>query len=59
MKVALISMFFSLHYVSGVIPQEIGNLHISERLYLQFNKLIGSIPGELFNISTLTRVQCQ
>nr|XP_009766970.1 PREDICTED: probable LRR receptor-like serine/threonine-protein kinase At3g47570 isoform X1 [Nicotiana sylvestris] len=44
---------FNTNNLTGVIPEEIGNLHKLETLYLQFNELSGSIPEELFNISTL------
>ncbi|XP_071918301.1 uncharacterized protein [Coffea arabica] len=47
---------FHLHYLIGVIPEEMSNLHKLEALYLIFNELNGSIPVGIFNLSTLSVV---
>ncbi|KAG5568470.1 hypothetical protein H5410_064517, partial [Solanum commersonii] len=56
MLATLVNLIWNSGYtLTGVIPREIGNLHKLEIFHLQFNQLSGSIPEELFNISTLKR----
>ncbi|XP_057799511.1 receptor kinase-like protein Xa21 [Salvia miltiorrhiza] len=48
----LFSYSFEISCFAGLIPTEFGQLYL-ESLLLQSNSLSGSIPHELFNISTL------
>ncbi|XP_059628716.1 probable LRR receptor-like serine/threonine-protein kinase At3g47570 [Cornus florida] len=44
------------HGLPGVIPQEVGNLHELEIIFLELNSLTGLIPATMFNISTLKEI---
>ncbi|CAA0841655.1 disease resistance family protein / LRR family protein [Striga hermonthica] len=54
---ALISLDLSYNQLSGIIPEELGNLLSLEHLYLGNNKLSGNLPesiGKLVNLTALS-----